>query len=81
MGVRQSFGLYLPAISETLGTGRELFSLAVALQNLIWGFSSPFFGGLADRYGPRRVVLAGSVVAPTGTLLPPPEVSNTNSPM
>ena len=66
MGVRQSFGLYLPAISETLGTGRELFSLAVALQNLIWGFSSPFFGGLADRFGPRKVTLAGGILYTCG---------------
>lgn len=68
MGVRQSFGLYLPQISEFLGTGRELFSLAIALQNLIWGFSSPFFGGLADRYGPRKVTMAGGVLYTAGML-------------
>ncbi|MEX0809209.1 MAG: hypothetical protein WD044_10830 [Dongiaceae bacterium] len=47
MGLRQTFGLFLTPISESLGTGREMFAFAIAIQNLIWGASSPFFGALA----------------------------------
>ena len=48
-GVRQVFGLFLLPISVEIGSGLQLFSLAIALQNLIWGLSSPFFGALADK--------------------------------
>ena len=41
MGIRQSFGLFLLPISDVLGEGRTLFSLAIALQNLTWGLAAP----------------------------------------
>ena len=47
MGIRQSFGLFLQPISQDLGLGREVFSLAMALQNLIFGL--PLLGIIADR--------------------------------
>ena len=46
LGIRQSFGLFLLPVTEALGTGREVFSLALALQNLLWGIASPFAGAL-----------------------------------
>lgn len=59
-GVRAGMGLYLQPLSLEYGWGREIFSFAMALQNLIWGALGPFAGGLADRYGAGRVVaLAG----------------------
>ncbi|HEX6267796.1 MAG TPA: MFS transporter, partial [Burkholderiales bacterium] len=59
-GVRAGMGLYLQPLSLEYGWGREVFSFAMALQNLIWGALGPFAGGLADRYGAGRVVaLAG----------------------
>ncbi len=61
-GARAGMGLYLQPLSLEYGWGRELFSFAMALQNLIWGLLGPFAGGLADRYGAGRVVaLAGLV--------------------
>ena len=69
MGLRQTFGLFLAPISDTLGTGRELFAFAVAIQNLIWGASSPFFGALADRYGARWVAAVGGGVYALGLVL------------
>ncbi len=68
MGLRQSFGLFLPPIAEQLGTGRELFALAIAIQNLAWGFSSPFFGALADRFGARYVASLGGFIYVLGML-------------
>lgn len=60
MGLRQSFGLYLAPVSEALGVGRETFSLAMAVQNLVLGI--PIAGLIADRIGGRRVALAGALV-------------------
>ncbi|MDM5147254.1 MFS transporter [Candidatus Persebacteraceae bacterium Df01] len=69
MGVRQSFGLYLPIYTETLGIGRDTFSLAIGLQNIMWGIASPFFGALADRRGPTIAVTLGGVLFTLGMLL------------
>lgn len=55
MGIRQSLGVFLLAVSEDLGPGREPFSLAVAVLSLLMGF--PLAGYLADRYDHRRVLL------------------------
>jgi len=67
MGTRNAFsGLFLQPISADMGWGREVFSLAVALQNLVWGAAQPFIGYVADRYGARRVLLAGAVLYAIG---------------
>src|SRR5688572_11780345 len=59
-GVRAGMGLYLQPLALEYGWGREIFSFAMALQNLIWGALGAFAGGFADRYGAGRVVaLAG----------------------
>jgi MFS family permease len=55
-GVRAAFGLFLQPMSLEFGWEREVFSLAIALQNLLWGVLGPFAGGIADRYGARRLV-------------------------
>ena len=68
-GVRQVFGLFLMPISIDLGSGLQLFSLAIALQNLVWGLSSPFFGALSDRYGAWRIVAFGTLIYATGLLI------------
>ena len=56
IGVRACFGLLLQPMSLDNGWGRETFSFAMAIQNLIWGLLGPFAGGIADRYGNGRVV-------------------------
>jgi MFS family permease len=55
-GVRSGFGLFLQPMSLENGWGRETFSFAMAIQNLLWGIFGPFAGGVADRYGAGRVV-------------------------
>ena len=62
------FGLFLVPISIEIGSGLQMFSLAIALQNLIWGLSSPFFGALADKYGAWRVAAFGTLVYSVGLL-------------
>ena len=55
-GVRSGFGLFLQPMSLENGWGRETFSIAMAIQNLVWGLFGPFAGGIADRFGAGRVV-------------------------
>src|SRR3990172_5231974 len=55
-GVRAGLGLFLQPMSLENHWGRETFSFAMAIQNLVWGALGPFAGGIADRYGNGRVV-------------------------
>ncbi len=68
MGVRHGFGFWLQPISQEHGWTRETFSLAMALQNLMWGVFGPFAGMAADRLGATRVVLAGALLYMAGLL-------------
>ncbi|MCU6502197.1 MFS transporter [Rugamonas sp. A1-17] len=60
MGVRHGFGFWMQPISQANGWTRETYSLALALQNLLWGAFGPFAGMAADRYGTMRVVVVGA---------------------
>ena len=51
LGIRQSFGIFMTPISDYFQTGREFFSFAIALQNLLFGAFQPFVGMAADRWG------------------------------
>jgi predicted MFS family arabinose efflux permease len=62
IGIRQTFGLFMAPVSDDLGWGREVFALAIATQNLVWGLSQPFTGAIADKFG------AGKVIALSGLL-------------
>jgi predicted MFS family arabinose efflux permease len=66
MGVRQTFGLFLPPISIELGIGRQSFGLAIAISNLLFGLAQPFVGAIADRHGAGRVVVAGTLLYVAG---------------
>ncbi len=60
-GVRAGFGLFLQPMSTEYGWGREVFSLSMAFQNLAWGALGAVAGGVADRYGPGRVIAGAAV--------------------
>ena len=60
VGIRQSFGIFLRPLVADLNISRETFSLAVAIQQLIYGF--PLVGILADRYGSRWVAIGGGLL-------------------
>lgn len=68
LGIRQVFGLFLIPISIELNSGVQIFSLAIAIQNLVWGASSPVFGAVADKYGAWRVAAFGLLVFAAGLL-------------
>ena len=55
-GPRSALGQFLTPMSFDHGWGRETFSFAIAIQNLLWGAAQPFAGAIADRFGPVRVL-------------------------
>ncbi|MEZ8759473.1 MFS transporter [Vibrio splendidus] len=69
LGIRQSFGIFMMPISDHFGTGREFFSFAIALQNLLFGVFQPFVGMAADKWGARRIIIAGACAYGLGLLL------------
>lgn len=59
-GVRSMFGgIVVPLSNELFGGRIEIFSLSIAIQNLVWGLAQPAFGMVADRYGDRRALWLG----------------------
>lgn len=66
LGERSAFGLFLGPMTEARGWTRETFALAIAVQNLVWGAAQPIMGGLADRYGSGRVLVAGALLYSAG---------------
>ena len=68
-GPRSSLGFFLTPISSANGWGRDVFALAVGIQNLLWGAGQPFAGALADRFGPNRVLAVGGVLYALGIWL------------
>jgi len=69
MGMRQSFGLLQSHMIRDMGITAADFSLAIAIQNIVWGATQPFVGMLADRHGARPVALMGVVVYGLGLVL------------
>jgi MFS family permease len=68
-GPRSSLGFFLTPMSEMQNWGREVFSFALAVQNLLWGVGQPFAGAIADRYGAPRVLALGAILYAAGLLL------------
>src|SRR3712207_6808733 len=69
LGVRHNFGLYLQPMTVDLGIGREAFSFAIAIQNLVYGLAQPFTGMIADKFGTARVLIGGAILYAAGLVL------------
>ena len=69
MGLRQSLGLFMRPMTLELGISAATFGFAIAVQNIVWGLSQPFVGALADRYGPRPVLIGTALMYAAGLLL------------
>ncbi|MBU1174316.1 MAG: MFS transporter [Alphaproteobacteria bacterium] len=65
-GARASLGLFTLPMTLDMGWSRESYGLAMAIQNLVWGFAQPVAGGLADRFGTARVLAVGAVIYAAG---------------
>ena len=69
LGTRHTFGLYLPPMTLDLGWSRQTFAIALAIQNLVYGFGSPLAGIIADKYGAPRALVAGTLLYALGMVL------------
>jgi MFS family permease len=68
-GPRAALGLFLTPMSQANSWSREVFSLALAIQVLVWGTAQPFVGAIADRFGTFRVLSAGALLYCLGLVL------------
>src|SRR3712207_4911808 len=68
-GPRASAGLFQIPMTVEYGWGRDVFSLAIAIQNLLWGVGQPFAGAVADRFGAFRVLCAGALLYALGLVV------------
>jgi len=62
MGIRQSFGLFLTPVTRDLALTAADFTLAVAVQNIVWGISQAPIGAIADRFGLCATMMAGAAI-------------------
>src|SRR5216117_918247 len=68
-GPRSSLGFFVQPMSREFAWGRDVFGLALALQNLLWGLGQPVAGAIADRFGVLRVMCIGAVLYAGGLLM------------
>jgi MFS family permease len=68
-GPRSTLGFFLTPMSSANHWGRDVFGLALALQNLLWGAGQPLAGIIADRFGTARVLCAGALMYAAGLAL------------
>src|SRR3990170_5057506 len=69
LGMRQSWGLFQPHMIRDLGITAADFSLALAIQNIVWGATQPFVGNIADRFGVRLVAVLSVLIYAAGLLI------------
>jgi predicted MFS family arabinose efflux permease len=62
MGFRQSLGIFLQPLTQDIHISVSDFTLALAVQNLAWGFLQPLAGAMTVRYGFRAIMVAGAVL-------------------
>jgi MFS family permease len=68
-GPRASAGLFQIPMTSQYGWGRDIFGLALAIQNLLWGLGAPFAGAIADRFGLVRVLCVGALLYAAGLVM------------
>ena len=66
MGIRQSFGLFLAPVTHDLAVTAAEFTLALAIQNVVWGLSQALVGAFADRFGLRITMMGGAAIFVVG---------------
>jgi predicted MFS family arabinose efflux permease len=68
MGLRQSLGIFMQPLTHDVGISVSDFTLAIAVQNLAWGFLQPLAGAMTVRYGFRAIMIVGSVLYIAGLI-------------
>jgi len=64
--IRLTPGLLTIPLEKEFGWDRASISLAVAISLIAFGLGGPLGGGMVDRFGPRRVLLAGCALIAAG---------------
>ncbi|MCA1453483.1 MFS transporter [Bradyrhizobium sp. BRP22] len=62
MGLRQSLGIFMQPLTHDIKISISDFTLALAVQNLAWGFLQPLAGALTERHGFRPVMVVGALL-------------------
>jgi MFS family permease len=68
-GPRSTLGFFVQPMSREFTWGRDVFGLALALQNLMWGLGQPVAGAIADRFGSLRVICVGALLYAGGLVI------------
>jgi MFS family permease len=58
-----SYGVFLPILAERFGWSRGAISAALSINLLVGGVAGFAAGALADRYGPRLILVVTSITA------------------
>ena len=69
MGLRQSLGIFMQPLTHDIGISISDFTLAIAIQNLAWGFLQPVAGALTVRFGFRAIMVLGAAAYIAGLAL------------
>jgi predicted MFS family arabinose efflux permease len=69
MGIRQSLGVFMTPATQEIGISISEFTLAIAIQNLAWGFLQPIVGAWAGKHGYRQLMMFGSLLYVVGLIL------------
>src|SRR5579863_8849294 len=69
MGLRQSLGIFMQPLTHDIGISVSDFTLAIAVQNLAWGFLQPLAGALTVRFGFRSIMVIGAAFYIAGLAL------------
>jgi predicted MFS family arabinose efflux permease len=67
MGTRTAAGLFVSPLNTATGVGLAGLGFAIALGQLAQGLAQPPLGALADRFGSRRLIVAGAIVLTVST--------------
>src|SRR6476659_2305886 len=69
MGLRQSLGIFMQPLTHDIHISISDFTLALAVQNLAWGFLQPLAGAMTVRYGFRPIMMVGALLYVAGLVL------------
>jgi predicted MFS family arabinose efflux permease len=69
MGLRQSLGIFMQPLTHDIGISVSDFTLAIAVQNLAWGFLQPLAGAFTVRFGFRVIMMVGALLYIAGLAL------------